>query len=250
MIGIIGGVGPYAGLDLVQKIFNNTIARDEKEHLPVSLISTPEKIEDRTKFLIGESDINPGYKIAENILLLEKCGAEIVGIACNSAHAPSIFNVILEKLSEANSKVEVANIIKVTVDFVKSHTAQGANIGIMSTIGTHNSGIYSEPLKTAGFNVIDPDREVIGDLIHKAIYDTEYGIKSMAHPVSSVAKEMLKKAIDFYQEKKAKAIILGCTELPIAIREKRINGIQILDPTTILARHLIQKVKPEKLRPL
>ena len=52
IIGIVGGVGPYAGLDLTEKIFGQTIASSDQEHLPVALLSLPERIEDRTRYLV------------------------------------------------------------------------------------------------------------------------------------------------------------------------------------------------------
>ena len=64
MIGIIGGVGPTAGADLLQKITEETIAGKDQEHLPVILYSIPNKIEDRTLFLQGKIKENPGCQIA------------------------------------------------------------------------------------------------------------------------------------------------------------------------------------------
>ncbi len=54
-IGIVGGAGPYAGLDCAQKILQETIAEKDQDYLPTILVSTPETIGDRTKFLLGES---------------------------------------------------------------------------------------------------------------------------------------------------------------------------------------------------
>ena len=52
-IGIVGGAGPYAGLDLAQKLLQQTKANSDQDYLPTLLISTPELIEDRTDFLLG-----------------------------------------------------------------------------------------------------------------------------------------------------------------------------------------------------
>ena len=54
-IGIVGGAGPYAGLDLAQKILQQTRAKNDQDYLPTLLISTPDQIEDRTSFLLGEN---------------------------------------------------------------------------------------------------------------------------------------------------------------------------------------------------
>ena len=58
MIGIVGGIGPYAGLDLLKKVFDNTLANSDQEHLDTILLSMPSKIEDRTEYLIGKVKIN------------------------------------------------------------------------------------------------------------------------------------------------------------------------------------------------
>ena len=96
-IGIVGGAGPYAGLDLAQKILEQTIAEKDQDYLPTLLISTPDKIEDRTRFLLGEITSNPAHSIFRNLCDLNTLGASVVGIPCNTAHAPAIKDVFLEK---------------------------------------------------------------------------------------------------------------------------------------------------------
>ena len=59
IIGVIGGMGPYAGLDLVRKIFDQTQAALDQEYLPVALLSYAHRIEDRSAFLFGEAPENP-----------------------------------------------------------------------------------------------------------------------------------------------------------------------------------------------
>ena len=65
-IGIVGGAGPYAGLDLAQKILHQTVANSDQDYLPTLLISTPGLIEDRTDFLLGETEKNPAHAIYSN----------------------------------------------------------------------------------------------------------------------------------------------------------------------------------------
>ncbi|MBT8073778.1 MAG: aspartate racemase, partial [Xanthomonadales bacterium] len=84
MIGIVGGVGPYAGLDLVRNIFDQTLARTDQEHLDVVMLSMPSSITDRTEYLIGQNGENPGLGIADVIKRLEAAGATVAGIPCNT----------------------------------------------------------------------------------------------------------------------------------------------------------------------
>ena len=59
IIGIVGGVGPLAGLDLQAKIVAQTIAGRDQDHLPVVSLSWPGPIPDRTEYLLGRVAENP-----------------------------------------------------------------------------------------------------------------------------------------------------------------------------------------------
>src|SRR5690554_3698735 len=98
MIGIVGGVGPYAGIDLLKNIYDNTIAKKDQDYLNALLFSLSSRILDRTEFLMGSIVGNPGHEIAKIVVTLEKLGVEVVGIPCNTAHSDRIFSVILEEL--------------------------------------------------------------------------------------------------------------------------------------------------------
>ncbi len=98
MIGIVGGVGPYAGLDLMKKVFDNTLAQIDQDHLDVVMLSLSGSIADRTEYLEGKVDVNPGLAIAGVLKRLEEAGATVAGIPCNTAHAPGIFSFIEKEL--------------------------------------------------------------------------------------------------------------------------------------------------------
>ena len=99
-IGIVAGAGPYAGLDLAQKILQQTSAIVDQDYLPTISISTPAEISDRTRFLLGQTSKNPAHAIFRNLSELAELGATVVGIPCNTAHASAIQEVFLEKLEQ------------------------------------------------------------------------------------------------------------------------------------------------------
>ncbi|MEC9361506.1 MAG: aspartate/glutamate racemase family protein, partial [SAR324 cluster bacterium] len=125
-IGIVGGAGPYAGLDLSEKLLQQTKANSDQDYLPTLLISTPELIEDRTDFLLGKTTNNPAHAIYSNLRDLEALGATVAGIACNTAHAPKIRNVFLEKMKVSESKLKLLDMISETAEFVRND-CQGVN---------------------------------------------------------------------------------------------------------------------------
>ena len=66
-------------------------------------------------------------------------------------------------------------------------------------------------------------------------------------PVTAQAMDRVRSAIDHVTQLGAEAVILGCTELPLVVKEERINGISILDPAKIMAEKLVLETSPAKL---
>jgi aspartate racemase len=250
MIGIVGGMGPYSGTDLLNKIFDNTLAQNDQEHLDAILLSTPSGIDDRTQFLLGKVKVNPAFAITEVILKLEKMGATIAGIPCNTAHSNRIFSVIQQELKKAGSTLHLLNMIDETIKFMASNYPEVNKVGVLSTTGTYKNRLYSEPLIAQGFEVIEPTLEMQENVIHPAIYDSVYGIKTVSNPVHPQAKKNLLQGISFLKQSGAEAVILGCSEIPLAIPEPTVQELFAIDPTNILARRLIYLDTPGKLKPL
>lgn len=246
MIGIVGGVGPLAGIDIVRKIIEETKANKDQDHIPVLLSSQPHRIADRTNFLLGKEKTNPAIALSEIILELERSGAILAAIPCNTAHAPQIFNRILEILKDKKSSIQLLHLIEETANYI-SNKYPGAKVGVLSTTGTRNTGLYKNALLNQNLEVIEPDDE-LQSRIHEAIYDTSFGIKASPSVITTEVKETLHLAMETLKNKGAEVIILGCTELPLAIHEKEYLNMIIIDPNQLLARALIDKIDPTKLK--
>jgi aspartate racemase len=245
-IGVVAGVGPFAGIDLLRKIAEQTEAQRDQEHLAVASISQPRPIGDRTGFLLGETSLNPGHAIAEQLHALSRMGARVAGIPCNTAHAPPIFEVISR---EAPAGLRLLHMIDEVVGHIQSHHAGIEKVGVLSTTGTYRSEVYPILLEGAGFRPVVPDERVQSETINQAIYDPVYGLKALG-VATERSREELNEGLAHLRAKGAEAVILGCTEIPLAITEKRAGDTIIVDPTLILARALIREVEPDKLKPL
>lgn len=250
MIGIVGGVGPYAGTDLLNKIFNNTLASKDQEHLDAILLSMSSKIEDRTEYLLGKVKINPALAIVEVLHKLELIGSTIAGIPCNTAHSKKIFDTIQLELEKSKSRIKLLNMIDETVLFIASNYPDITKIGVLSTTGTYKSKLYASALRLKGYEAIVPPLEMQENTIHPAIYDKVYGIKTISNPIHPQARQNLLEGCSYLEEQGAELVILGCTEIPLAISESKINNMITVDPTNILARALIKYIDPLKLKPL
>jgi aspartate racemase len=247
-VGIIGGVGPYAGLDFIRKIFNNTQALKDQEHLDCMLVSCPSIIPDRTEFLLNgkAEEENPAFGIFESARRLYQAGVRHAAIACNTAHADRIFSPLCAMVTESLPGFNIVNMLETCAAYAKKTLRHITRIGLLSTKGTYQSRVYHEYFREAdGYTLVEP--ETTGkEKIHDAIYNKIFGIKAYSQPVKPQAKNHIIYEIFRLIDHGAEAVILGCTELPLAV-DIGDFPVPILDPALLTARRLIALAAPEKL---
>ena len=248
-IGILGGLGPYAGLDLVHKIFDSTRASVDQDHLPVMLYSFPGEIAPRVEFLTGTSHVNPGYAMGDIMVRLSQAGATVLGMPCNTAHSEAILAPALERLRASGRNVRFIHMIEATIDFLQAHYPQARKIAIFCTRGAFASGVFTRPFEASGYTVMYPDEQGRNN-VQNAISNREYGIKAFSDPATEKACALLRAQALSFKEHGADIMLMGCTEVPLALKGKDFEGIPFLDPTRVLARALVNAFAPERLRPL
>jgi aspartate racemase len=241
VIGIVGGMGPEAGISLYNKILSYTKATTDQQHLSVILMSFPKYIVDRTLFLEGKTGINPGVTIAKIIRKLEKSGAKVIGIACNTSHAPEIYSIIVDDLHAAGSRVKLLNMPDETCKYIKKNYSNVRRIGLMTTNGTYKSGIYRKILENYGYDVVIPDSLFQEEVIHNMIYNELFGIKSNPNKITNQVKVLMDKSLLFFKERESDAIILGCTELSLVFKKRIVNNMQIVDSSDAFACALVRE---------
>jgi aspartate racemase len=272
-----GGVGPMAGVALHARIIENTLSGgSDQGHLDLRHFSQSADVTDRTEYLLGREAINPADGMARTISMAAAgLGGRdaVIGVPCNTFHAPAIFTSFRKQVADiartAGVSLLVLDMLEETMAFLKlalpgverteasglagtgvSSTVRSDPdaIGILSTTGTRLSGVYDSLLKEAGFLALyvdDADQAVL----HAAIYDPVWGIKATGQP-GTQAVETLRALATKLAGRGAKAIMLGCTELPLALTESNICGIPLVDPVLALARAMIREAAPDKLAPL
>ncbi|HET6780529.1 MAG TPA: amino acid racemase, partial [bacterium] len=84
VIGVLGGLGPWATLDLFEKILTLTPAAKDQDHLRLIIDNNP-KIPDRSPAILGTGE-DPTPALVETARNLERAGADFIVIPCNTAH--------------------------------------------------------------------------------------------------------------------------------------------------------------------
>ncbi|MCL2206092.1 MAG: amino acid racemase [Treponema sp.] len=243
LIGVIGGIGPFAGLDFMRNIFKNTRAIKDQEHLDCILVSCPSMIPDRTEFLFSRDDLeNPAFGMFKSAEKLHAAGAGYAAVACNTAHSPIIWKPFCEMAEKSLPDLKIINMLEVCAAEVKSLNLK--RVGLLATKGTHKSRVYHEYFQDV-CELLEPDAAG-QEKVHEAIYNKAFGIKAFSQPVKPQARAAIIGEIASLAERGAQAVILGCTELPLAVNPTEVS-VPLIDPGLIAARQLILLVAPEKL---
>lgn len=237
-IGIVGGVGPYAGLDLMRKIMDQTVAGRDQEHLPILHFCCPDQIVDRTDFLRGRTTENPGEALGRIMIRLADAGATVLGIPCNTAHSPAILDLALRRFHEAGKSARFVHMIDTVGEHLRVLQPAVTTVGLLSTIGTVEAGIYPTALNRAGITVLMPDAAG-RERVQQTIINPVYGLKAQSNPVHPQARADLLAEARALKAAGAQAVILGCTEIPLALTEPELDGMPLIDATAILAKGLI-----------
>jgi aspartate racemase len=233
-----------AGVDLYRQIVENTIARTDQEHVPVLLASLPNEIVDRTTFLLGKIDQNPASALARVIMLLNNAGCTHVGIACNTAHAPQIFEPMQALLGIMGARVELVHMIDEVIETILDHPDQPRRIGVLSTTGTYMTRIYQNRLEAVGLMPVMLEYSQHEALVQRAIY----AIKEASTHVPQEPVDLVNQAILHLKNQGADALVLGCTELGMVADRLEMLELPAFNPNLILARTLIERTFPHKLK--
>lgn len=222
-IGILGGMGPMATVDLFKKVVANTKADSDNAHIRI-YIDNNAQIPDRTAaILAGGADPIPA--MAESAGKLEACGADCIIIPCNTAH------YFVPRLRE-KTKLPILSMIEETAkDCARS--LPGKVAGLLGTTGTLQTGLYNRALEGEGVQYLVPDEECQQALM-RVIYD---GVKADAEPESY--RQDMEAVLQAMQAQGAEYFILACTELPLAFEALKLPQTAV-DPTLVLARAAIR----------
>ena len=247
MIGILGGMGTQAGLDFCNKLAVLNRGKIDQDY-PLFLLynksnipGRPESIGIQTSRLtnrFSNSKNKKKYRLVLDSLLkgcrlLKKDKCKFIVIPCNTAHY--WYDDLKKKI-----KLPIINMPKEVYIHTKKTCKKNSPIGLLATEGTIMTGVYNKFFDT-NYNLIYPNKLIQKNSVNQAIKLVKMGnVKAAARRI--------KPAINFLIKKKCKKIILGCTELPIAIFAfKSFDKIKkskiFLDPNLILANAAMKKYR-------
>ena len=232
IIGILGGMGPEATLDLYAKIIRATPAAKDQDHLRVIIDSNPQ-IPDRTPAIIADGE-NPVPTMLASGKMLESAGVDFIVIPCISAH------FFLNELQQG-LKVPILSAFDAVAEKISKEFSDVKTIGLISTTGTIQGGKFAQRLLQNSIAAVVPDEND-----QKAVMDAIYHIKGTQQPdVRRQCQADLIRVSQNVIKMGAQGIIAGCTEIPLELKAEDLP-VPYFNPLQILAETAVRKAQAAK----
>lgn len=221
LLGVLGGMGPLATADFLAKLAAETPAACDQDHIPYVAWGVPQ-IPDRPAAILrgGES---PLPQMLRGIAALKQAGAQAVAIACNTAHYWHD-----DLLHEGG--LPILHIADAVCDLLAERGIDRGAIGLIGTDGTVAAGFFQQRFAARGLDCLLSSREDQDRLVLPAIACVKANELQRAH-------ELAVQAVTRLQAAGAQAVVLACTETPLAIDHALSPASAIcIDATRALAR--------------
>jgi len=230
MIGILGGMGTQAGLDFCNKLAVINRGKIDQKY-PLFILYNKSNIPKRPE------NLKKYYNVLKSLIagchLLQKNKCTFIVMPCNTAHYWR--DDLQKKIS-----IPILSMPKEVFLHTKKSCKKNSKIGILSTEATLKTGIYSKYFNK-DYKLVSPSKSLQKNSVNKAIKYVKMGkVKE--------AEKVLRPAVKYLLKIKCKKIILGCTELPIAIFAyksfKKVKESKVfIDPNLLLAHISMKKYK-------
>lgn len=220
-IGMIGGIGPEATIDYYSYIFDRVRERisinNDYSLIPNIIIYSL----GRAKFSgegFGEPD-KPAL-IRSVIEKLHLAGADFVIGACNALH------MVYEELAQ-DLPIPWISIMDATAEAILQDGK--SVVGLLGNYLSMTNGFYHRALARHGIQTITPDEGAMRRV--DEIIETEL----VWNVMKDETRRYLLDLIDELSDKGAQGVILGCTELPLIVKQEH-TPVRVFPTTTILAQ--------------
>jgi aspartate racemase len=220
IIGILGGMGPLATVDLFEKIVKSTPAARDQDHLRIIIDNNPQIPSRRLAITRGTESPLPA--LIAGARLLENAGVDFIVIPCNSAH-----NWIADLQREI--RVPILNMITCAASYVAERYPElSSQVLLFAAAGTVQAKLYHKAFAGLGLPLHSPTGEE-QELVNAAIDQVKAG-RVDNNPLLPQLNAVLKK----YAAAGLGAVLGACTEIPILFPHL-VSNLKKLDATAILA---------------
>ena len=224
-VGILGGMGPEATVDLMRRVIRGTPARDDADHIRMLVDSNP-GVPSRIEALIRGTGESPVPCLVEMARGLERQGADFLVIPCNTAHH-------YHAEVAAAVDVPVLNLVEMTARDAGGLCPVLTRVGLLASSALMRIRLYEPWFERLGVGVLYPEPGVQGELM-----ELIRAVKAGRHTPGQVAA--CDRAAEDLQARGAQCLVVACTELSVVAARLR-TDLPVCDAVDVLARAVIRE---------
>jgi len=217
IVGIIGGMGPEATVDLMRRVVEKTPARDDRDHIHLIVESNP-KIPSRIAHLIEGTGADPTPELIRIAGNLQRAGAHALAIPCNTAHAYA------HSIRRAVS-IPLLDMVSLTVDQI-ALSRRAARVGMLASTAVHTTELYAKAFAAHGIDTVLPARQEEVMALIKAVKRGDTGTHTQA-ALGRVALET---------KNQSDVLLIACSELSVIAAGITVPFVDSLD---VLAQAIV-----------
>jgi aspartate racemase len=171
---------------------------------------------------------NPGPAMADTARNLERAGAEFIIIGANTAHY--FYDYVKNAVD-----IPVLHIIDETVLETIRKVDNVKKVGVLATSGAMKTKMYQNSFNKFDIEVVEVTNE-IQELVHNSVFSFRLD------GLNNENEEMMLKAAKFLIDNGAEALIMGCTEIPLVLGNKKLS-VEVVNPNNIIATIAVKFAK-------
>jgi aspartate racemase len=227
VIGIIGGMGPQATVELVRRVIAMTPAEDDVDHIHMIIDNNP-KVPSRIAALIEGTGADPTPELVRMARGLEASGATLLAMPCNTAH------VYLPAMT-ASVSIPMLDMVSLAADRVAAMPERAGRIGLLASTAVLKTGLYARALMSRGFEVLVPESQ---ERLMEVIRSVKRGAmaREPRQALQSVASELVTAG--------AGVLLVACTELSV-LPNGLAARLPVVDALDVLAEEIVAFGKRE-----
>jgi aspartate racemase len=226
IVGIIGGMGPEATVDLMRRVIAKTPARDDQDHIHLIVDSNP-KIPSRIAHLVEGTGIDPTPELIRIAVGLQHAGGHALAMPCNTAHAyaDSIRGAV---------NIPFLDMVKLTVDQIA--VTRPARVGLLASSAVHKIGLYARAFSAHRIDTVIPSEQDEVMALIKAVKRGDTGAQTQA-ALAQIALQM---------SAQADILLIACSELSVVSAGIAVDFVDSID---VLAEAIVRFEESGALEP-
>jgi aspartate racemase len=223
IVGVLGGMGPAATIDLMRRVMEATPASDDVDHIHLIVDQNP-KVPSRIDALINRTGPSPRDELVRMAKGLEASGATMLAIACNTAHGYA------DDIA-ASVGIPLLNMVSLTAEAIAARPEPVRRVGMLASTAVLQLGMFERAFHTFGIETVYPKRQ--DDVMHVIRgVKAEGATDTLAADFDALARELVADGVD--------VLAIACTELSLLV-DRMGKDMPVVDALDVLVSTIVTR---------